>query len=91
VDFESAVGEALANAIHHGKCKRLNVACHFAREEVVAEIAQQNGAAFEPPATIQPPTAGAVRGYGLFIMRSVLDELEYRENGRRVRLVKRTA
>lgn len=90
-DFESAVGEALANVIDHGKCTRLNVACQFSRHEVVADIQQQNGLGFEPPETIVPPAAGAPGGYGLFIMRSVLDELEYRENGRRVRLVKRTA
>lgn len=90
-DFESAVGEALANAVSHGHCKRLNVACRFVRQAVVAEIEQQNGAAFEPPASFAPPAVGAPRGYGLFIMRSILDELEYRENGRRVRLVKRTA
>lgn len=91
IDFESAAGEALANAINHGKCNRLNVACHFSRQKVVAEIQQQEGVAFQPPASSTPPAAGAVGGYGIFIMRSVLDELEYREDGRRVRLVKRTA
>ena len=90
-DFESAVGEALSNAINHGHCKRVNVACRFVRQAVVAEIQQQNGAAFEPPANFEPPAVGAAGGYGLFIMRSVLDELEYHEHGRRVRLVKRAA
>jgi anti-sigma regulatory factor (Ser/Thr protein kinase) len=90
-DFESAVGEALANAINHGKCKRLNVACRFACQELVAEIAQQNGEPFEPPATSAVPAAGTIGGYGLFIMRAVLDKLEYRENGKCVRLVKRAA
>lgn len=90
-DFESAVGEALANAISHGGCKRLNVACHFTRRNVVAEIQQQDGAAFDPPEKSALPSAGAVSGYGLFIMRSVLDKLEYGENGRCVRLVKRAA
>lgn len=90
-DFESAVGEALANAINHGKCKSLMIDCYFARRELVAIIEQQNGVPFDPPAKSQPPAEGAVGGYGLFIMRSVLDELEFAENGRRVRLVKRAA
>lgn len=89
-DFESAVGEALANAINHGKCEWLNVTCQLARQKVVAEVQQQDGVDFEPPATSTLPAAGAMSGYGLFIMRSVLDALEYAENGRRVRLVKRT-
>jgi anti-sigma regulatory factor (Ser/Thr protein kinase) len=87
-DFESAIGEALANAVSHGKCKRLKVDCRFAEQAVVAEILQQNGVGFEP-ASILPPAAGAARGYGLFIMRSILDAVEYAENGKRVRLVKR--
>ena len=90
-DFESAVGEALANAISHGNCRCLNVTCDFVGQRVVAEIEQQDGAPFQPPSVSTRPAAGSIGGYGLFIMRSVLDALEYAENGRRVRLEKRIA
>jgi anti-sigma regulatory factor (Ser/Thr protein kinase) len=89
-DFETAVGGALANAIEHGKCSRLTVDCRYARKRVVAEI-RQNGLGFNPPRKGRVPAQGAGRGFGLFIMRTVLDHVEYREHGTRVRLVKRTA
>lgn len=89
-DFESAVGEALANAVEHGKGSRLTVDCRYRRNKVVAEI-HQNGVGFLPPADVRLPPHGAARGYGLFIMRSVLDRVEYREQGTRIRLVKRAS
>lgn len=87
-DFETAVGEALANAIEHGKCSRLTIDCKYAQEKLVAEIAQ-NGQGFEPPRDRRAPAKGSIRGYGLFIMQSLLDRLEYYEHGTRIRLVKR--
>ena len=87
-DFETAVGEALANAVEHGKCSYLTVDCVYAQEKLVAEIAQ-NGRGFQPPRGRRAPAQGSDRGYGLFIMHSVLDRLEFYENGTRVRLVKR--
>ncbi|MBV9332412.1 MAG: ATP-binding protein [Candidatus Eremiobacteraeota bacterium] len=89
VDFETAVGEALANAIEHGKCSCLTVDCVYAHQRLVAEIAQ-NGLGFEPPRDRRAPERGSERGYGLFIMHSLLDRLEFYENGTRIRLVKRT-
>ena len=86
-DFETAIGEALANVIEHGKCSQLTIECWYARKRVTAEIAQ-NGIGFEPPARARAPQHGATRGYGLFIMRAILDQVDYRENGTRVRLVK---
>jgi anti-sigma regulatory factor (Ser/Thr protein kinase) len=87
-DFEMAVGEALANTVEHSKCSRMTVDCVYAHERVIAEIAQ-NGLGFEPPHIHPAPARGATRGYGLFIMHSMLDQLEFYENGTRVRLVKR--
>ena len=90
IDFETAVGEALANVVEHGKCSQLIVDCWYAGKKITAEIAQ-NGIGFEPPTRPRAPEQGAVRGYGLFIMRAVLDQVDYRENGTRVRLVKSKA
>jgi len=89
-DLETAVGEALANVIEHGKCSRLTVDCTYSQKRLVAEIAQ-NGQGFEPPRDRPAPAQGSVRGYGLFIMQSLLDRLEFYENGTRIRLVKRAA
>lgn len=89
-DFETAVGEALANAIEHGKCSSMTVDCAYDRDRLIAEIAQ-NGAGFQPPHAHRAPARGSARGYGLFIMYSMLDRLEFYENGTRVRLVKRAS
>lgn len=89
-DFESAVGEALANAVEHGRCSRLVVDCCYARKKVTVDI-RQDGVGFQPPMNSHPPAEGSARGYGLFIMRAVLDELKFHDQGTRVRLVKATA
>jgi anti-sigma regulatory factor (Ser/Thr protein kinase) len=89
-DFETAVGEALANVVEHGKCSLLTVDCWYAGKKVTAEIAQ-NGIGFEPPVRSRAPQRGAARGYGLFILRAVLDQVDYRENGTLIRLVKAKA
>ncbi len=88
IDFEMAIGEALANAIEHGKCSVMTVDCVYSRQRLVAEIAQ-NGIGWVPPHERRAPAYGSLRGYGLFIMHNMLDRLEYYENGTRVRLVKR--
>lgn len=88
-DFETAIGEALANAVEHGRCSYLTVDCVYVQDKLVAEIAQ-NGLGFQPPRAHHAPAQGSDRGYGLFIMHSVLDRLEFYENGTRVRLIKRT-
>jgi anti-sigma regulatory factor (Ser/Thr protein kinase) len=86
-DFESAIGEVLANAVEHGGGTRITVECYVHSGRVVAEI-QDYGAGFLPPEAIKPPTGGALRGYGLFIVHRLLDKVEYLDNGCRLRLVK---
>lgn len=86
-DFEGAIGEVLANAVEHGGGTEIGVECYLDAERVVAEI-QDHGAGFLPPPAIRVPTGGAPRGYGLFIMHRLLDEVEYLDNGCRLRLVK---
>jgi anti-sigma regulatory factor (Ser/Thr protein kinase) len=89
-DFEGAVGEVLANAVEHGGGPEITVRCYFDCGRVVAEI-EDHGAGFLPPQAIRAPVGGAPRGYGLFIMHRLLDEVEYLDNGRKLRLVKRTS
>jgi anti-sigma regulatory factor (Ser/Thr protein kinase) len=89
-DFESAVGEALANVIKHAECSHLTIKCRFVKRQVVAEI-EHDGRGFDLPQTITAPALGSVGGYGLYIMRTVLDRLEYRRRGRHVLMAKRTA
>jgi anti-sigma regulatory factor (Ser/Thr protein kinase) len=87
LDFELAVGEALANAVEHGGGGVVHVSCGYERGRVVAEI-QDYGAGFGRAGPPSRPPNGAVRGYGLFIMNRIVDEVEFMDDGRRLRLMK---
>jgi anti-sigma regulatory factor (Ser/Thr protein kinase) len=91
-DIESAVGEALANSAEHG-AKRggaVDVHCSFDGQALVVEV-KDDGDGFERWSAVDyvQPLRDAARGYGIFIMRELMDEVEYTERGTRVRLCKR--
>ena len=87
-DFEAAMGEALANAVEHGQGSALSVSCWSEPGAIVTEIVH-DGRGFLPPSRVALPPGAAPRGYGLFIMHQLLDEIEFLDDGRRLRLVKR--
>jgi anti-sigma regulatory factor (Ser/Thr protein kinase) len=93
-DIESAVGEALANCAEHGYVNGTNidVRCRCDGRELTIEIADA-GKGFERwnACEFVKPLSSAPRGYGTFIMRRLMDEIEYTERGTRVRLLKRRA
>ncbi|MFN2461390.1 MAG: ATP-binding protein [Candidatus Velthaea sp.] len=90
-DVESAVGEALANAAEHGggaSCE-FEVTARCDRDTLVVEVADK-GPGFEHwnATDFLRPLDSAPRGFGIFIMRAVMDRVEYSEGGRHLRLVK---
>jgi anti-sigma regulatory factor (Ser/Thr protein kinase) len=91
-DIESAVGEALANCAEHGHVSgtHIDVRCSCDGRELTVEIADA-GKGFERwnACEFMKPRSSAPRGYGTFIMRRLMDEIEYTERGTRVRLLKR--
>jgi anti-sigma regulatory factor (Ser/Thr protein kinase) len=91
-DIESAVGEALANCAEHGHVNgtSIDVRCRYDGLELTIEI-KDAGKGFDrwDASDFFKPLSAAPRGYGTFIMRRLMDEIEYSENGTRVRLVKR--
>jgi anti-sigma regulatory factor (Ser/Thr protein kinase) len=93
-DIESAVGEALANCAEHGHVSgtQIDVRCRFDGRGLSIEIADA-GKGFERwnACGFVKPLSTAPRGYGTFIMRRLMDEIEYTERGTRVRLLKRRA
>lgn len=90
-DIESALGEALANAVEHGHRDHgwFRVNCEFDAEVLVMEVKDLGGGFdFEQPiaaerAELQP------RGFGRTIMRACMDDVHYSDGGTRVRLIKR--
>ncbi len=91
-DIESAVGEALANCAEHGYVNGTNidVRCRFDGREFTVEI-KDAGKGFDRwnASDYVKPLSTAPRGFGTFIMRQLMDEMEYTDHGTQVRLVKR--
>jgi anti-sigma regulatory factor (Ser/Thr protein kinase) len=91
-DIEVAVGEGLANAVEHGRRGdggfEVWVRCdEFA---LVIEI-KDSGRGFDHGSVCSRtrPPVEALRGFGTFIMRELMDEIHYTEFGTRLRLLKR--
>ena len=93
-DIESAVGEALANSAEHGFSNGTCIAviCRYDDRALSIEIADAGSGFDRWDATDHvQPLSNAPRGYGMFIMVQLMDEVEYSDHGRRLRLVKRQA
>jgi anti-sigma regulatory factor (Ser/Thr protein kinase) len=91
-DIEVAVGEGLANAVEHGHRGEGDFDVYVRRDSValIVEI-KDGGRGFDLrtlPARESPPV-DALRGFGLFIMRELMDEIHYTDSGTRLRLLKR--
>ena len=91
-DIKLAVGEACNNAIEHGApTKKFAISCSYADDELVVCV-QDHGQGFivrepDPARELLQP-----RGLGIFIMRSLMDNVVYEHkpgNGMQVTLEKR--
>lgn len=93
-DIRLAAGEALSNAVEHGRRGRssgFSVHCTFADEALTIEV-RDSGAGFPEPADrtpIEPDERG--RGFGIFLMRRLMDDVTFVRNGTIVRLTRRQA
>jgi anti-sigma regulatory factor (Ser/Thr protein kinase) len=91
-DVESAVGEALANAAEHGDCAEgFDVTATFENARLVIEV-KDHGAGFDCGAALaraHEPVAGGNRGFGIFLMHKLMDEVAFSDRGSRIQLVKR--
>ncbi len=83
-DLRLAVQEACANIIKHGQMapqeRRLVVRFEFA-DDVLSVLITDQGVPFDPPVVLEPPGTAeepAEGGYGLFLIRALVDEVFYR-------------
>jgi serine/threonine-protein kinase RsbW len=91
-DIRLAAGEALGNAVEHGKSVRssgFSVRCTFDGEQLIVEV-RDNGTGFSPFAddVIAPPIERE-RGLGIYLMRRLMDDVSYSHNGTLVRLARK--
>jgi len=95
IDIEIAAREAIANAVIHGNHenpqKRVHIDCKCAMHGEVFITVRDEGAGFDHR-TLPDPTDPAnlllTHGRGISIMRAVMDEVGFEENGRVVRMRK---
>jgi serine/threonine-protein kinase RsbW len=96
-DIRLAAGEAISNAVEHGRGARssgFSVRCTFVDDQLTIEI-RDNGDGFALadggliPAEGAQPAPGRMRGYGIFLMRRLMDGVTFDNNGSCVRLWRR--
>lgn len=94
-DLEIALREALANAVIHGndedERKNVFVRCYGA-DAMTLVLVRDEGRGFEPSSIPDPRKTDRLQldhGRGLFLMRALMDQVEYRRAGREVLLFKR--
>ncbi|MDQ2680317.1 MAG: ATP-binding protein [Candidatus Eremiobacteraeota bacterium] len=89
-DIRLAAGEALSNAAEHGRGARgggFTVRCWFEDETVFIEVQDSGGGFSEAPSASGPDHRG--RGFGISIMRRLMNSISFSHNGTRIRLTKR--
>ena len=92
-EIEVALSEALANAVIHGNHenadKNVDVICRCSMDGEVLIIVRDEGKGFESSAATDPKRLFLTSGRGLHLMRALMDEVSFEENGTVVRMRKR--
>ena len=95
-EIETALREALANAVRYGcehnpgKTVQLSVACDQARGMLI--VVRDPGLGFDP-AQVPSPVAGeqiySHHGRGIYLISQLMDHVEYGHGGTEIRMLKR--
>ena len=92
-DIEVAVGEAVTNAVSHGRPSgvpgRVRARCRLTPNYLFVEVEDESGATCLPlPKSI--PTAGSEHGRGWFLIHRFMDQVSIRctERGLSIRMIK---
>ena len=96
IDIEVALGEALANAVVHGNrehsAKHVFVTCRCTRDGQVSITVQDQGKGFDSDSVPDPRTSSnrlRSSGRGIFLMKTLMDEVRFDQKGRAVHMLKR--
>jgi serine/threonine-protein kinase RsbW len=95
-EIEIALREALANAVIHGNHeeigKRVYVTCRCSLDGEVLIVVRDEGEGFDSRAVPDPTDPQSLllsHGRGLHLMRALMDEVSFEDNGTSVRMRKR--
>jgi serine/threonine-protein kinase RsbW len=97
VDIETALREALANAVVHGNrenpSKRVYVECRGYTDGEVSITVRDEGRGFDSN-TVPDPTTPERRlfehGRGIYLMKTLMDEVSFEESGKVVHMRKKS-
>ena len=97
IDIETAVREALANAMVHGNgenpSKRVYVECRCYTDREVSITIRDEGAGFDTSAVPDPTTPESrlsEHGRGIYLMKTLMDEICFDESGTVVHMRKKS-
>jgi len=92
---ELALAEALDNAVVHGnrmdRQKLVQILCRCEFGKGISVVVKDQGQGFDPSAVPDPTTPeniGAEHGRGIWLMKSVMDEVSFERGGTEVRMRK---
>jgi serine/threonine-protein kinase RsbW len=98
IDVEISLREALANGVVHGNHedpgKHIYVSCCCVPEEDVSIVVRDEGTGFSSTDLPDPTAAEHVRsihGRGIFLMKSLMDEVRFERGGTAVYMRKKSA
>lgn len=96
LDIEISLHEALANAMIHGNrenpVKKVHIAARCSMNGEVSITVQDEGEGFDDaalPDPTDPQRQLLTHGRGLYLMKALMDEVSFEQNGTFVRLQKR--
>ena len=97
IDIETAVREAVANAMVHGNgenpSKRVYVECRCYTDREVSITIRDEGAGFDTSAVPDPTTPESrlsEHGRGIYLMKTLMDDVCFDESGTVVHMRKKT-
>jgi anti-sigma regulatory factor (Ser/Thr protein kinase) len=91
-DICLAAGEALSNAIEHGcgtRASSFTVQCTFEHDRLTIAVSDSGEGFACPPDTLSVEPDERGRGFGIFLMRRLMDDVTFARNGTLVRMVRR--
>jgi serine/threonine-protein kinase RsbW len=96
MEIETALREALANAVIHGNgessCKRVYVECRCYTDGEVSIAVRDEGAGFDSnkvPDPTTPENRLLTHGRGIYLMKTLMDEVSFEDGGSVVQMRKR--
>lgn len=91
IDIELATGEALSNAVEYadGPNRSFSVRCDCKNGEFRIEIGNSGNRFRVPRRALEVVPNERNRGFGIFIMRRLMDDVTFARDGARVRMRKR--